>query len=84
MAEEPDNLILRLLREIREKLDEQSDRFAAIDRRFDRLEKRFDEMRGYMNHALGMGMTGHLKNEEQDTRQEDCESRQKQMEELFR
>lgn len=51
MAEEPDNLVLRLLREIREKLDEQSDRFAAIDR----LEKLFDEMRGYVNHALGMG-----------------------------
>lgn len=65
---EPDNLMLRLLREIREKLDEQSDRFTAIDRCFDRLEMRFDEMRGYINHALVMGVTSHLKGEEHDTR----------------
>jgi len=84
MMDEPDDLVLRLLREIREKLDEQSDRFGAIDRRFDRLEKRFDEMRGYVNHALGMGVTGHLKDEEQDTRMEDFEARQKQMGELIR
>jgi len=52
---EPDNLVLRLLREIRERLDEQSDRFAAIDRRFDRLEKRFDETRRYADRVLGIG-----------------------------
>ena len=52
---EPDNPVLRLLREIREKRDEQFDRFAAIDRRFDRLEKRFDETRRFAGCVPGIG-----------------------------
>lgn len=42
MADDPDNLVLRLLREIRSKLDQHDQRFEAIDRRFEAIDQRFE------------------------------------------
>ena len=41
MADNPDNLILRMLREIRGKLDEHDTKFARIDERFAQIDARF-------------------------------------------
>ena len=41
MADDPDNLILRMLREIRGKLDEHDSKFARIDERFAQIDARF-------------------------------------------
>jgi hypothetical protein len=45
MAEEPDNLVLHLLRGIRGTLDQHSSRFDAIDGRFDAIEGVLNEVR---------------------------------------
>lgn len=39
MAEEPDNLVLKMLREMREILHDHTRRFEEHDRRFDELKK---------------------------------------------
>ena len=81
MAEEPDNLILVQLREIRskleklEKLDVLERRFDAMDRRFDAMDKRFDEMRTYVYYSLGLGSVNQLKAAELEARIEALEAR---------
>lgn len=83
MADEPDNLVLVQLRDMRAELQTITAKLIEHDGRFDRLEKKFDDMRGYLNHALGMGVTGHLKNEEQDARLDESVARQKRMDALM-
>jgi hypothetical protein len=87
MAEEPVDLILVLLREIRAKLDahdkrfdEHDHRFDEHDKRFDRLDQRLDEMRLYVNHALGLGTVAGLKDQEMDVRVGALERRLKAVE----
>ena len=43
MADEPDNLVLVHLREIRAKLEEHDRRFDSMEKRFDKLDKRLDD-----------------------------------------
>ena len=64
MAEEPDNLVLVLLREIRAKLDEHDRRFDEHDRRFDVQEKRFDTLERMIREwqettATSLGFAAH-------------------------
>ncbi len=77
MANEPDNLVLIQLREIRATLAEHSaqfagmnERFARIDKRFNDVDKRFDEMRLLLGHTIGLGTTAHLRPQELDRRHE--------------
>jgi hypothetical protein len=56
MADEPDNLVLVQLREIRTTLADHSKRFDRMDERFDRIDKRFDDFHLLVTHALGLGM----------------------------
>ena len=44
MAREPENMVLAVLREIREKQDEHSDRFERIETRIRRLQERLREV----------------------------------------
>lgn len=75
MPNEPDNLVLVQLREIRASLD-------AITRRLDEAEKRHEEVRGWVVHCLGLCTVQHLKNAEQDNRLTEQETRAKRLEEL--
>jgi hypothetical protein len=66
MANEPDNLVLVQLREIRATLaqhstrfDQIDERFAQIDRRFSDVDKRFDEMRMLFGHSVGLSTTAY-------------------------
>ena len=43
MAEEPDNLVLKMLREMRGVLDEHTKRFDDHDRRFDEVKKAIED-----------------------------------------
>jgi len=79
MAEEPDNLVLIQLREMRAELKNITVKLDQHDLRFDNLDKRFDEMRLYVNHALGLGTMNDLKARELDARQDESEARQKRM-----
>ena len=84
MAEEPDNLTLRMLREIRGTLEAQSNRFDQMDKRFDRLEKQGEEMRQYMTYAMGLGGVNELKAREFDQRMEVGETLNRQFEQRFK
>ena len=64
MADEPTDLGLFLLRDIRAKLDEHDKCFDARDRRFDAQEKRFDTLermiRGWQETtATSLGFAAH-------------------------
>ncbi len=84
MADEPDNLVLVQLRDIRGKLDKIDDKLHEHDRRFDHLDKRFDEMRQYVIHALGLGAMNEMKAREMDARLEMGETLSKQIDERFK
>ncbi|WP_442583269.1 hypothetical protein ACSBOB_15465 [Mesorhizobium sp. ASY16-5R] len=57
MAEEPDNILLRLLRDIRAKQDEHDKRFDAHDKRFDDLDKAIEDWKE--TTATGVGFAAH-------------------------
>ena len=68
MADEPDNLVLVQLRDIRGILELHTKRFNKLEERFDNSDKQFEEMRGYIRHTLGLGSMNHITNERQDAR----------------
>lgn len=84
MADEPDNIVLVQLRDIRGKLDKIDDKLHEHDRRFDHLDKRSDEMRQYVVHALGLGSLNEMKAREMDARLEMGEALSKQIDERFK
>ncbi|MBV9289212.1 MAG: hypothetical protein JO288_15585 [Hyphomicrobiales bacterium] len=53
MANEPDNIVLALLREIRSKLDEHSTMLSGVDGRIRHLEKQFDDLHVAVTYSLG-------------------------------
>lgn len=57
MAEEPDNLVLRMLREMREVLQEVRDKVHEHDRRFDELKTQIEEWQE--TTATGVGFAAH-------------------------
>lgn len=86
MAGEPDNMTLRLLREIRSELGEvrrKQDDLEKLNGRFDAMDRRFDEMRGYVVHALGLGSMNDMKAQELNARMEAGEAYRKRVDERF-
>jgi uncharacterized coiled-coil protein SlyX len=88
MADEPDNLVLVHLREIRATLAEHStrfdrmdERFAQIDERFAQVDRRFDEMRLLLGHTIGLSTTANLRSQEFDRRYEFSEGEQRSLSE---
>lgn len=81
MPDEPQDLTLRLLREIRAKLDEHDKRFDRHDRRFDVLDKRLDEVRQGMTYALGIATHGNIRHDVVQGKLEDIEARLSRLEE---
>ena len=63
MAKEPDNLVLKMLREIRSTLDKHEERFDKMDKRFDKLDKKLDDMAGGLTYSLGFSMQANLRHE---------------------
>lgn len=49
MVDEPDSLVLRMLREIRGKLDEHDRRFEQIEQRFDAVDRRFEYVQQHVD-----------------------------------
>lgn len=54
MAQEPDNLVLSLLRDIRATLDVHTAKFVQIDKRFDAVDKRLDTLTAQVTYAFGV------------------------------
>ena len=81
MAEEPENLVVVQLREIRATLSEHSSRFDRVDERFDRIDRRFDDFHMLVSHALGLATANQLKTRELEADQEEVKARQRRMHE---
>jgi hypothetical protein len=53
MADEPDNLVLVMLRDIRAKQNEHSTNFERIETRLHDIEKQLDDYKKVVRYALG-------------------------------
>ena len=62
MEEDPTNLILRLLREVRKVQDDHSQSLAAHDKRFDALDKKIDDWQETIATAVGLATHANLRN----------------------
>ena len=83
MPDEPDNLVLRLLREIRSKQDEHSAKMEDHDKRFDRLDRRLGPMQFQLTHTFGLAGMSNLQAQRTDERVEQVEERQKRFDEMI-
>ncbi|BBE70741.1 hypothetical protein [Oharaeibacter diazotrophicus] len=83
MGEEPDNIVLKLLREMRAEQIEQGRKIDRLENRFDRMDKRFDELRHSVLYALGLGTSAGLRADEQEAKVDEIEARLNKIEELL-
>jgi uncharacterized protein YdcH (DUF465 family) len=86
MANEPDNLVLVQLREIRATqaeiratLSEHSAHFVRMNERFDQLDKRFEDFHALTSHTLLLGTTSSLKSQHIERRYEFSEGEQRRL-----
>jgi hypothetical protein len=73
MAREPEDLVLRLLREIRQTLDEHSELHRGHSEDFKSIHKRLDRLASLVTHSLGQSTEAQIRQSEQ----------QSQIDELF-
>jgi tetrahydromethanopterin S-methyltransferase subunit G len=81
MANEPDNLVLVQLREIRATQAEHSERFDQINKRLDQMDKRFEDFHALTSHTLNLSTTNYLRMREFDQRHEMSEGEQRRISE---
>lgn len=75
MPDEPENLVLVQLREIRSELQGVRSKLEEHDRRFDRIDRRFDDFHLLVNHALGLATANQIKTRELEADQEESRAR---------
>ncbi len=63
MPDEPDNLILQLLRDIRAKLGDHDVRFDRVDKRLAAVEQRIDEVHETMYQVAGFAMHANVRHD---------------------
>jgi hypothetical protein len=63
MADEPNNAVLRLLREIRASQEKQGDILGSHGGSLSRLEKRVEDLYKISTHTLGVAVTAHERHE---------------------
>lgn len=68
MAQEPDNMVLVILREIRAKQDEHSDRLGRVEARLQQMDRRLEDMSKVVTYSLGESTRVALRQSEQDSR----------------
>jgi hypothetical protein len=68
MAKQPDDLVLRFLREIRAKQDAQGETLGAHGGALARLEKRVEDLYTMSTHTLGVAVTSHERYETLEAR----------------
>ena len=77
MANEPDNLVLVMLREIRVKQD-------AMQETLSKLDKGFETFKFQLTHAFGLASMANLQSLHTETKLEEIKARQKQMAAAFK
>jgi hypothetical protein len=75
MANEPDNLVLQMLREIRARLDKHEERFDKMDKRFDGLDNKLEDMAGSLTYSLGFSLQANVRHESVQKKLEALEQR---------
>jgi len=68
MAKDPENLVLVMLREIRAKQDEHSERFAGIETELADVKKQLSSMSKVVTYSLGQTSETQLRQTEQELR----------------
>ncbi len=71
MAQEPENMTLVLVREIRAKQDEHTQTLSDHTRRFEHMEKRLDDLTKIVRYALGQSSETQFRQSEQEARIDD-------------
>jgi tetrahydromethanopterin S-methyltransferase subunit G len=79
MANEPDNLVLAHLREIRSMQVNHSAQFAQINERLDQMDKRFEDFHALTDHTLVPSTSNDLRMRDLDRRYEFSEGEQRRM-----
>ena len=80
MAKEPEDVVLRLLREIRAKQDTQGSMLEAQGGSLARLEKRVEDLYKISTHTLGVAVTAHERYESLEARVENLSERLERLE----
>ncbi|WP_140940815.1 hypothetical protein [Prosthecodimorpha hirschii] len=83
MADEPDNVVLKLLRELRAEQIEQGKKMDRLELRLDRMDKRMEEQRHSVLYALGLGTSAGLRIEEHDAKFDEVQAKLDKIEELL-
>jgi ABC-type Fe3+-citrate transport system substrate-binding protein len=68
MADEPDNLVPRMLREICAKQDEHSERFERVEQQLEHLKKDFAKFGRLVTYSLGQSTATQFRQTEQESR----------------
>jgi hypothetical protein len=79
MAKQPENLVLRILKDIQATLAEHSKRFDKIDQRFEGVDRRLDEIHEGMITSLGLAGHAHVRH---DTIQKEIDNLKKRIKRL--
>jgi len=81
MAKEPDNLVLKMLRDIRATIDEHTKLFEKAEKRFDKIDKKLEEMSESLTYSLGTSMHANVRHETVQKKLDALEQRIKRLEE---
>jgi hypothetical protein len=68
MADEPDNLVLAMLRDIRAKQNEHSIHFQQIESQLTDVEKQLDDYKKIVRYSLGQSSETQLRQAQQESR----------------
>jgi len=80
MAKQPEDLVVRILRDIQTTLSEQSKMLTDHTKRFEHLEQRFDDVHEGMLTALGLASHAHVRDDSMKKDINDLKKRVKRLE----
>ena len=83
MTQEPDNLVLVQLREMRGQLNGITGKLEAITAKLEEHDRRFDDFHLLANHALGLGMVNQNRTRELEARHDLADTWQRRAEQRF-
>jgi hypothetical protein len=68
MAKQPEDLVVRILRDIQSTLADHTKMLADHGKKFDHFEERFDDLQDGMIAALGLGSHARVRDESLETK----------------
>ncbi len=80
MAKQPDDLVVRILRQIQATLADHTKQFKHIDERFERMEQQFDDVHDGMITALGLASHANVRDQGLQREINDIKKRLKRLE----